>query len=395
MSDTLPTKVPLSPEVELLLCCARKELDEKTSQRIKELTERSINWNCLLDEANRHGMTPLLFWHFQHLHPPGIPELILTRLSESFVAHSRHNLLLTDELVNLVRAFQSHNIPLVSFKGPTLAVKAYGNIALRQFGDLDVLIHVRDFAKAVDLLAARGYRPDIQLTQSQTSLFLRTQRVLVFVNETHGAILELHWGIKPSYFHVALDEERLWERLDTLKLGETELQVLSAQDLVLYLCAHGAKHFWERIEWLGGLGELLRNSKDPVFWNRLVESAYETQSERVLFLALLLLNDLLGADIPEQVLRKVKGARKVKFLAGKVVEWYANQQTHSLGLMQRTLFYARLNRRFWQSIRYSVGSAITPSDADIRMFSLPRFAFLLYRLVRPFRLAGRYGVNAR
>lgn len=389
------TPQPLPPEIELLLCCARIRLDEKTSQRLRALISNSINWDHLLVVASRHGMMPLLYWHLQQLRPPGIPESFLSQLNASFLENSRHNLLLTEELVNLARLFQSHDVPLLPFKGPTLAVKAYGNVALRQFGDLDVLIHKADFEKAVELLASHGYRPDIQLSQSQTALFLRTQRVLTLVNERHDTLLELHWEINPTYFHVALDEERLWERSERLKLGETELQVLAPTDLLLYLCGHGAKHFWERIEWLGGVGELLRGDKEDVFWDKLLECAYEIKSERTLFLALMLLNDLLAVEIPERILDRVKAEKSVSILARGIEQSYASTAKLSLSLVQRTLFYARLNRNLWDAARYSFRSAITPSDADIRMFALPKAAFFLYRLARPFRLAGRYGVDVK
>ncbi len=44
------------------------------------------------------------------------------------------------ELCRLVKIFQSENITLIPYKGPILSIQAYGNISLREFGDIDIFI---------------------------------------------------------------------------------------------------------------------------------------------------------------------------------------------------------------------------------------------------------------
>jgi hypothetical protein len=44
----------------------------------------------------------------------------------------------------------------VPFKGPALAVQAYGDLSLRQYDDLDLLIHEADVPRAYQLLIANG-----------------------------------------------------------------------------------------------------------------------------------------------------------------------------------------------------------------------------------------------
>ena len=41
--------------------------------------------------------------------------------------------------------------------GLLLAAVAYGNLALRQFGDLDILVHRGDLARAVSVITSHGY----------------------------------------------------------------------------------------------------------------------------------------------------------------------------------------------------------------------------------------------
>jgi len=54
-----------------------------------------------------------------------------------------HNFFLTKELLELLTLFEAHCIPASPYKGPALAIMAYGNLALRQFSDLNILVHKR------------------------------------------------------------------------------------------------------------------------------------------------------------------------------------------------------------------------------------------------------------
>src|SRR5438445_800859 len=96
-----------------------------------------------------------------------MPAGVLDRLRRQAAENARRSLRLTRELVAVVRLGQSHGIPLVSLKGPILSLSVYGDIALRQFADLDVLVHRADVSRARELLLSCGYRPQLPLTHSQ------------------------------------------------------------------------------------------------------------------------------------------------------------------------------------------------------------------------------------
>ena len=80
----------------------------------------------------------------------------LDQLRDDFNDNSRRNLFLTRELLNLLTLFETHQIPAIPFKGPVLAASVYGNLALRQFSDLDLIIHKQHVAKARELLVSAG-----------------------------------------------------------------------------------------------------------------------------------------------------------------------------------------------------------------------------------------------
>jgi len=98
---------------------------------------------------------PFLHHHVATLQPP---TAAAQRLEREFAAVARRSLTLTAALVDAVTALRGAGIGVTPFKGPALAVAAYGSIILRQFDNLDVLVHRADLPGAERVLTQYGYR---------------------------------------------------------------------------------------------------------------------------------------------------------------------------------------------------------------------------------------------
>ncbi len=62
-----------APEIELLLCCARTEIDENKASRVRELAEGSLDWEGLCGQALRHRLLPLLYWNLNRVMRKRVP----------------------------------------------------------------------------------------------------------------------------------------------------------------------------------------------------------------------------------------------------------------------------------------------------------------------------------
>ncbi len=82
----------------------------------------------------------------------------MAQLQAQFQAHARHNLLQTHTLLMLLDVFSRHGIPAVPYKRPLLGATLYGNLTLRPFCDLDVIVRKCDVRIAKELLIAQGFR---------------------------------------------------------------------------------------------------------------------------------------------------------------------------------------------------------------------------------------------
>ena len=378
------TSSTLRPEVDLLLLCARARLDEQQTKRIKILASQDLDWDYLLQLADRHGLQPLLHWHLSASGSDAVPRKTQQQLRIAFQRVSALNILLTHELQKLLALFAEHNVTAVPYKGPALALQLYGNVALRQFGDLDLLVHPRDVLRARDLLVRDGYEPLPALTENQQAVLLRTQCNLPFSRERKRMIVELHWTVSAPSFARPFETENFWSRLVDDKLETTRIKRPAAEDLLLALCIHGSKHLWERIAWIADIAGLI--TVDPELnWKDLIERARRSGSERMLFLGLLLAANLLEAELPEAVQSELKADAKVGVLVEDVVRDLFNRDLIPSGISGYFLFQWKARRRLRDKLNY-LRFTFTPNEEDLVRLKLPSSLSFLYYLVRPVRL---------
>ena len=150
----------LRPEIQLLIAIARTSPDATTSEQIRALIAKDLDWTFLLRQAEHHGVLPLLHWNLRSYQ---IPDVVKHDLKKAFTVNAEFNLSRTREMLKLLDLFESEGIPALSFKGPLLAEFAYGNVALRQFSDLDILVQNCHLGRARESLLSRGYRFGVPL----------------------------------------------------------------------------------------------------------------------------------------------------------------------------------------------------------------------------------------
>ena len=394
MSCSGALKTSARPEVELLLLCARTRMPSETAARIEVLLQQDLDWDCLLEMAQEHGMTSLLYWNLNATCPEAVPEASLERLRSRFHKVARYNVYMAGELLKLLDLFETHGISVVPFKGPAFAESVYGSLVLRrQSVDLDVLVHQQDVLKAKELLLSQGYRPGEKWTPRQEAVLLRASHEYTFVHDEKRVKVEVHWRITSKYFSFPLESEGLWERLRPGSLGGKEVMAFSPEDLLLILCAHGTVHLWQLLELICGVAELVGANKG-LDWDQVTLEARELGGERMLFLGLFLADDLLGAPLPDEVLRRVRADTSVKALAAQVRQrLFREVNVPPLGVLESSLFHLRARERLRDRVLYCVRLAMSPTEYDWTALPLPPSLSFLYYIVRPVRLlTGKYGL---
>jgi hypothetical protein len=343
--------------------------------------------------AAKHRVMPLLCRSLEKTSAKAVPEKILDRLHADFKLNTRRNLAFSGKLLKLLRQLKEHNIPAIPFKGPALAEYVYGDLSLRQFNDLDILIRKRDAFSARNLLMARGYRTEIQLNDSQYKAFVKTKNSAPFISNDGKIAVDLHWEMTGRYSLLPFNFETLKNRVVKASLAGKQVEHISPEDLLLYLCHHGASHCWIQLEMICSVAELLCSHAD-MDWSRVNSLATELKCERILCLGIFLAHDLFGAPLPDHILDRIKEDPKVHKLA---MALYENLFLKDGGLPKNEIslkfssFHMQVRERLSEKIRYALHLATNPTKEEWRLLSVPAFLSSIHYLYRPLRLATELG----
>ncbi len=382
----------IRPEDELLILIASVCQECRRAERIQQPIERGLNWDGLLESARHHGLLPLLYWQLSLACPASIPDAILERVQKQFHEIQGTNLLLASELLEILSLLEFHGVPAIPFKGPTLALLAYENLAFRQFGDLDLLLHERDLPRAKTLLSERGYQPAYRLAATQQEAYLRSLGQWPLVKDNGFLYLELHSRLTPRDLPFPVEFDGLSQRLRPVRLCGRDVLTFSPEDLLLLLSIHGAKHLWMNLGWICDLARLLALQRQ-LDWDHVVYQARKTSCYRLLLLGLFLANDLLRAPLPKELHHQLENTPVVKVLARKIYQWLLADPNGGPDGFSAALFHLRTRERLREGLRYSLSLALAPTLADWTMLSIPaRLSFLYYPL-RMYRLTGKYGLE--
>jgi len=174
-----------------------------------------------------------------------------------------------------------------------------------------------------------------------------------------------------------------------VRIGGREIVVFSAEDLLVMMCVHGGKHFWERLSWIVDIARLIQARE--VDWHLLLAIAEKLESVRALLLGLDLAHEVAGAALPEPILDRTRNDANVRWLARSVLEQYEGISDPSAGIFRRAAFRLRSCDKFGRGLRQLIRLSLSPTESDRAAIHLPAFLSPLYVVVRPFRLLGKYG----
>ncbi len=378
------TRVNTRDETELLRLCARVNADSETRARISDIAARELDWEYFYQLTRRHAVLPLVYTQLKANAETSVPAEQLARFKKNYQANLARNLFLTAELCDVVRALAAEGIEAIPYKGPALALFAYGSLALRRFVDLDILVPKAQLVRAKELLVARGFVCDFDWTESQLELLLRTQHNLPLSRESGRLIIELHWEVASSLFASGMRVEDLSARLNTIEINGLVVPTLSTEDLLLSLCVHGSKHFWERLAWICDVAEIVK-TRSELNWEVLMTLALASGNDRMLLLGLWLANELLQAPLPDSVKTKLDG--EITLLGRQLVARLFGDGV-PLSLRESIRFNWKL-RNTWKARMKYCGLLFQPNDADIKTVTLPRRLTVGYYFMRPFGMLKR------
>jgi len=374
--------------MKLILNIARREID---AEQLRLLMRQEIDWEYVIAIAYAHGLLPLLHEHVATAAADLVPAHVLSRLKRESVANSQNVLHLTGKQLRVYKLFKENNVPAALFKGPLLAQMAYGEMCLRQAGDIDLLINRHDFTQARLLLESLGYEMTPRLTPAQLSSHLNNHCEIQFMRDEWLTVVDLHWDLAPRSFVFGVKPEDVMSRLQSVSLAGAEVETFGAEDLLLYQAMHGAKHLWRRLEWISCLAESLRATKQ-INWSTLVDRAAKAHATRILALGLRLVEEFSDAPVPSEVFASVDPDKTMRRMATQI----RAQLFTTFGPAESTetnLYNLRIMDRKRDVLVSALRSIFVPTLPDWQSLALPASLHSLYYAYRPLRLSKVYSAS--
>jgi Glycosyltransferase (GlcNAc)/Uncharacterised nucleotidyltransferase len=284
-------------ELDLLLYCIRTHIDPAAVEQIRTLLQQKIDWEYLYEIASQYQVLPLLYWTIDRNFQEIVPTEITERLQKDFEMFSRYNIFLSQELIDILCLFESHEICAIPLRGPLLAAIAYCNLSLRQFHELDILVHQKDIQKAQQLIVSYGYNLCAELVGECE--FLHPQRQIR---------LYLQQSIRPNYTPLSLKFEDLWLCKRSISVAGARIFGLQPEDILLILVAQSARSFLEEkplLIRLCDVSELISNHQE-MNWVYILTQSRNMGNQTILFFSLLLTTDVFGTILPEEIQDKMR-----------------------------------------------------------------------------------------
>jgi hypothetical protein len=406
--------ISVRPEIELLLACTRTSIDRETAMQFPELASRVTDWDYVIKIADFHGVLPLLYRRLNQICPDAVPPLRIKFLGDYFQLNAKRNLYLIAVLLKLLQAFKDNGTSAIPFKGAVLAASVYGNVALRQFADIDILVHRKDLARAREVLQSQGFvstEPIGEIDDESTvrnngwqaeKITALAQHFHTFVRED-GKInvrVDLQWRIAHELFSFSLDSESLWNRVQNISLGGALVSTFNNEALLLILCAHGCKHSWQRLKWICDVAQLIESTESKDRLLLIQRTLAENHSRRVVHVGLLLAHEILGAPLPVETIREIHSDSSLKSVLNSVRNGLFVESPRAPNKRQKIVFYLKIMESWGERLNYcghylrgQLNSIFAPTSIERTLMPLPKELKFLYYGLRPLRLLIKYGLR--
>lgn len=271
-----------------------------TSAPVSGLPSDPAEWTKVVELADQHMVAALLYHQLEGSDEwAGIPAQVRERLRLAYYLNADRNIRRFHQLRPLLLSLRRAGIPVIVLKGACLAELAYGNVALRPMSDADLLVPKQALEQARAVLSRAGCAHASADIETECRI---AHQLGVF--DKDGLTVEVHWTIERPVSPFTIDARGLWDRARKARVADVEVLVLCPEDLLLHLCLHTVYHHALAIGLLAfcDIARLIEHYRSELDWSLLASRARDWGAAKYAALALWLSRDLIGAEVPEDIL---------------------------------------------------------------------------------------------
>ena len=356
-------------------------------ENVREALAAPLDWDVLLELAEEHSVQGILAKHLEGLRFIGIPAAAREKLTTRMRTQHLFTLSLIAELFRVLDDFAAAGIEVLVIKGPVTSVVAYGDPAMRGFGDVDLLLRQRDIARASRQMQSLGFEASVPYSAIEAG---KVPGEYVFRRAATKRMVEIHTEQTFRYYPNGMPIEDMFRRKRMVSLEGREVPTLGLLDEVIFYSVHGAKDFWERLMWISDVAALAKNHPE-LDWQAAQQNAASCGAARMLNVALLLGQRVLRAHLPPAIADTIERDQSSHRLCAEIETWLLFGAGAPPSIRDRALYRMQIAGGGVTGVSYLLRLALSPTEEDWTDGAQHHRSWFWDTLRRPFRLIRKYG----
>jgi len=298
----------LTTEDKLVLYASKLHISENEIRQVEEAIPLVKDWNYFTENAIQNGSGPLLFKNLPLVSNSNlIPKEYFEKFGKAYYRSLSRNMVLYEHLKNIVNIFSKEGIEVIALKGILMAESIYGDIALRQMSDIDLLLKEHEAEKAWNILKAHGYQyQEFHKTEFITNLNDHKHMPQLIMN---GIQVELHYRTHIRYRGFDIKMEDYWAKSQPVVLNGVSLRKLCPEHQIQHSFIHLDEHFSDGKPQIYGfidIAGVIEKYSSEIDWNYFDESSRDYKCDNIVYKYLFLLNKYFNIDLPQFIINKAK-----------------------------------------------------------------------------------------
>lgn len=300
----------MSPQDHIILLSAKIHPSVEELEALNAQLALVVDWEEVVLNVIERGLGPLFYTKLSKLpNQTLIPNVNKEQLKQAYYKTLSRGMLMYSVFSKAVEALNANNIKVIVLKGAYLSEKLYGDIALRQFSDIDLLVKEEDGVNCIKVLDQIGFKPFgnsvKDIIREHTGIVHYLPMVL------NGVSIEIHINLhlKSNDYNIKVDE--FIDSAIPVSISGANVYALNTYDLLIHLCVHLDTHFVKGGIQFNGLSDIvnvLETYVADIVWSDFIESCRYHECERVVFKYLYIAFKYFNVTIPEQIINQYESS---------------------------------------------------------------------------------------
>lgn len=369
--------------ISLIIECCKEEKDLKL---IEEKIKFIDNWSEFISLSYIHGVFPLVY-NCLKKYDCLIPKEFFTSMKSTYLDIVKSNMFMTNELLNILEILKENNIKAIPFKGPILSQMVYGDVVSRQYVDLDILFDKKDITKLQNLINKLKFKKNLQLTIEQEKIWINYAHDISY-KTLNNINIEFHWRMLDFNHPINLNQIDFLNSIDSFKFNGVSLNKIKNEESLIYLCVHGTKHLYERVEWIVDIDKYIRKQK--IDWEIIDKLIENDNSKRFFYLGLYLSNYLFNTPLDKNITKNFDNNIKKtsKYILSNWNKQLKFQNKNNLKYMLKLFLTYKDKLKYINKIYFK------PTFSEYSYLSFPKYLNFLYYPLRQYLLIKKYFIKS-